>query len=76
LLQTPLKAIWDVAGKLTDTSYWPASKTGKKIVLMLIPGNPGLVDYYNTFCEDIHNTISNSSDISLEIIAGELKDHN
>ncbi|KAI8576325.1 hypothetical protein K450DRAFT_257222 [Umbelopsis ramanniana AG] len=68
LLQTPLKATWNVAGKLTDTSYWPAFHDGKKVVVLLVPGNPGLVDYYTTFCEEIHDALSHSS-LSLDIIA-------
>lgn len=75
LLQTPLKAIWNVAGKLTETAYWPASSGGKKIVLLLIPGNPGLVDYYSTFCEAVHQTISDTPNVSLDIVAGKLKCH-
>lgn len=70
LLQTPLKAVWNVAGNLTDTCYWPSANAGKKIVLMLIPGNPGLVDYYDNFCEVIHKNLADNSDLSLEIIAG------
>lgn len=71
LLQTPLKATWNVAGKLTETSYWPALSDGQKTVVLLIPGNPGLVDYYTTFCEAIHDALSHSS-LSLDIIAGKL----
>jgi hypothetical protein len=70
LLQTPLKATWNVAGKLTETSYWPALDSSNKIVLFLVPGNPGLVDYYTTFCEAIHRTVSDAGNLSLEILAG------
>lgn len=70
LLQTPLKATWNVTGNLTETSYWPALDSSNKIVLFLVPGNPGLVDYYTTFCEAIHRTVSDAGNLSLEILAG------
>lgn len=40
---------------------------------MLIPGNPGLVDYYDNFCEVIHKNLADNAELSLEIIAGEYR---
>lgn len=66
LLRTPLRAVWEVAGYQTETLLWPAT-TQKKTILLFIPGNPGLVEYYTSFLERIHKAIASPS---LEIIGG------
>ena len=66
LIRTPLRAVWDVAGYQTETLIWPAS-TAKKTVLVFIPGNPGLVEYYTSFLQGIYQAIASPS---FEIIGG------
>lgn len=66
LLRTPLRAVWDVAGYQTETLLWPASST-KKTILLFIPGNPGLVEYYTSFLQGIYKAIPSPS---FEIVGG------
>lgn len=68
LLRTPLRAVWDVAGYQTETLLWPAS-TKEKTVLLFIPGNPGLVEYYTGFLQGIYEKVASTS---LEIIGGNI----
>lgn len=68
LLRNPLRAVWDVSGYPTETLLWPATNIEKrKTILFFIPGNPGLVEYYTSFLQGIHKTISSPS---FEIIGG------
>ncbi|KAI8140156.1 hypothetical protein BJV82DRAFT_562960 [Fennellomyces sp. T-0311] len=63
-LHTPLKATWDVAGNNTETLWWPArNQDAPKTVMLFIPGNPGLVEYYRDFLEEIHQNASPSLEI-------------
>lgn len=66
LLRTPLRAVWDVAGYQTETLLWPAS-TSKKTILLFIPGNPGLVEYYTGFLQGIYKAVASPS---FEVIGG------
>ncbi|RUP49115.1 hypothetical protein BC936DRAFT_143265 [Jimgerdemannia flammicorona] len=55
LFNTPLRSTWDVRGDLTETLWWPAKGTGpSKTVLFMVPGNPGLVEYYENFLQEIY----------------------
>jgi hypothetical protein len=68
LLGTPLRAVWEVAGYQTETLLWPAAPSAtKKTILVFIPGNPGLVEYYTSFLQGIYRAISSPS---FEIIGG------
>lgn len=71
LLRTPLRAVWDVAGYQTETLLWPAS-TKEKTILLFIPGNPGLVEYYTRFLQGIYEKVASTS---LEIIGVSHKGH-
>lgn len=66
VLCTPLRAVWEVSGYQTETLLWPSSNRAKTI-LLFIPGNPGLVEYYTSFLQGIHSKIGSSS---FEIIGG------
>jgi hypothetical protein len=66
LLRTPLRAVWDVSGYQTETLIWPAT-TRAKTILLFIPGNPGLVEYYTSFLQGIHKALDSPS---FEIIGG------
>lgn len=68
LLRTPLRAVWEVAGYQTETLLWPASAK-EKTILLFIPGNPGLVEYYTGFLQGIYETVASNS---LEIIGGNI----
>lgn len=71
LLRNPLRAIWDISGYPTETLLWPATNLKKnKTILLFIPGNPGLVEYYTSFLQGIHKAVSSPS---LEIIGGKRK---
>ncbi|KAF1805076.1 hypothetical protein FB192DRAFT_1361017 [Mucor lusitanicus] len=71
VLCTPLRAVWEVAGYQTETLLWPASSKAKT-VLLFIPGNPGLVEYYTSFLQGIHSKMDASS---FEIIGVSHKGH-
>ncbi|KAI7889701.1 uncharacterized protein EV154DRAFT_513811 [Mucor mucedo] len=72
LLRTPLRAVWDVAGYQTETLLWPASASKPKTILLFIPGNPGLVEYYTSFLEGIYQAIPSPA---FEIIGVSHKGH-
>ncbi|CDH53121.1 upf0554 protein c2orf43 homolog [Lichtheimia corymbifera JMRC:FSU:9682] len=61
-LCTPLRANWQVAGHLTNTLWWPAREE-TTTVLLFIPGNPGLIEYYAEFLECIHAQASPNLEI-------------
>src|SRR5690554_6815178 len=57
LFSSPVRAIWNVQGENVPTLWWPAkgqlpsSKDANEgeshhTVLFMLPGNPGLIDYY------------------------------
>jgi hypothetical protein len=69
LLRTPLRAVWEVSGYETETLIWPAA-TQAKTILLFIPGNPGLVEYYTSFLQGIHKSLASPS---FEIIGGKKK---
>ncbi|RUS19281.1 hypothetical protein BC937DRAFT_87726 [Endogone sp. FLAS-F59071] len=55
LFTTPLRSTWNVRGNLTETLWWPANESApRKIVLFMIPGNPGLIEYYANFLQEIY----------------------
>ncbi|KAG2215264.1 hypothetical protein INT45_003614 [Circinella minor] len=67
-LKTPLRSYWSVAGNDTETLWWPVKQNvsnDKKKILFFIPGNPGLVEYYTDFLEEIHRNVT----FPLEIFA-------
>ncbi|KAI8982153.1 hypothetical protein BDF20DRAFT_818806 [Mycotypha africana] len=73
LLQNTLRTVWDVAGYPTETLLWPATQcTDKKTILLFIPGNPGLVEYYTSFLHGLHKLVASPS---FEIIGGNQIQH-
>ncbi|CEP08271.1 hypothetical protein [Parasitella parasitica] len=71
LICSPLRAVWEVSGYQTETLLWPASAKAKTI-LLFIPGNPGLVEYYTSFLQGVHCKINSPS---FEIIGVSHKGH-
>ncbi|KAJ2357447.1 hypothetical protein IWW50_001885, partial [Coemansia erecta] len=51
----PLRTAWKVSGELRETLYWPCSSGTARAVILMIPGNPGLADFYIDFCTAIHD---------------------
>lgn len=68
LLRTPLRAVWEVSDYQTETLIWPATSRAKTI-LLFIPGNPGLVEYYTSFLQGIHKALASPS---FEIVGGKI----
>jgi hypothetical protein len=71
LFEKPLRTSWNVKGDLTETLWWPVDKAkhepGKgALVFFMIPGNPGVIDYYTPFL----STISDELDGRVEIVGG------
>ncbi|CAG8469360.1 12820_t:CDS:2 [Ambispora gerdemannii] len=55
----PTRTTWDVDGDLTETLWWSAdnklnNKGEANLVLFMIPGNPGAIDYYIPFLSTIY----------------------
>ncbi|KAJ2082124.1 hypothetical protein H4R24_001820 [Coemansia sp. RSA 988] len=59
----PLRTSWEVEGELRETLYWPCSSKQAHAVILLIPGNPGLADFYIDFCAAIHHEFIECMDI-------------
>ncbi|KAI9313774.1 hypothetical protein BX666DRAFT_1863936 [Dichotomocladium elegans] len=53
-LKTPLRADWQVAEDSTYTLWWPARVDKAETVMLFIPGNPGLIEYYAEFLQSIY----------------------
>ncbi|CAG8695363.1 4354_t:CDS:2 [Ambispora leptoticha] len=56
----PTRTICDVDGDLTETLWWSADnklnvKGETNLVLLMIPGNPGVIDYYTPFLSTIYD---------------------
>ncbi|KAJ2611577.1 hypothetical protein H4S08_003090 [Coemansia sp. RSA 1365] len=59
----PLRTSWKVAGELRETLYWPCNSRQAHAVILLLPGNPGLADFYIDFCTAIHDEFIEHLDI-------------
>src|SRR2546430_1340891 len=51
LFERPLRTTWNATGILTETLWWPGIKEKMNdpkgtLVLFVIPGNPGVIEYY------------------------------
>ncbi|PVU92539.1 hypothetical protein BB559_003675 [Furculomyces boomerangus] len=53
-LSAPYRRSFNVNGTLSEALLWPA-KLPPRIVLLMIPGNPGLIAFYSEFLSAIHN---------------------
>ncbi|ORX88166.1 alpha/beta-hydrolase [Basidiobolus meristosporus CBS 931.73] len=63
-LELPLKATWKVQGNGTEVIWWPArATTEEKTVLFMIPGNPGVVEFYTPFLNTIYSELNEKIDI-------------
>ncbi|CDH56476.1 hypothetical protein RO3G_13677 [Lichtheimia corymbifera JMRC:FSU:9682] len=62
-ISTPLRSDWDVAGHPTCTLWWPARSQKAETVILFIPGNPGLIDYYTEFLEKVYQQASPNVEI-------------
>ncbi|KAG0032301.1 hypothetical protein BGZ81_011174 [Podila clonocystis] len=66
LFKNPIRAIWNVQGENVPTLWWPSrdlDSSQTRTVLLMIPGNPGLIDYYITFLQTVHDTCQGKIDI-------------
>ncbi|KAF9113421.1 hypothetical protein BGX27_001596 [Mortierella sp. AM989] len=66
LFKGPLHAIWNVQGENVPTLWWPAKSLPEEqghTVLFMLPGNPGLIDYYIPFLQTVHDTCQGKIDI-------------
>ncbi|KAJ1841692.1 hypothetical protein IWW55_000613 [Coemansia sp. RSA 2706] len=59
----PLRTCWEVGGELRETLYWPCRSGEAHAVILMIPGNPGLADFYIDFCTAIHDEFIEHLDI-------------
>ncbi|KAJ1896389.1 hypothetical protein LPJ66_004018 [Kickxella alabastrina] len=57
-IKLPQRTTWTVAGERRETLFWPnLLNQPPKAVLLLIPGSPGIVDFYIDFCQSLHEQI-------------------
>ncbi|KAF9372402.1 hypothetical protein CPB97_001281 [Podila verticillata] len=66
LFKNPIRAIWNIQGENVPTLWWPSrdlDPSQPRTVLLMIPGNPGLIDYYTPFLQTIHDTCQGKIDI-------------
>ncbi|KAJ3217471.1 hypothetical protein HK099_005463 [Clydaea vesicula] len=54
---------WKVNNELNEVLYYKAQSKTPKLVLLLIPGNPGVVHYYKSFLEVVFNLTNKRVDI-------------
>ncbi|KAJ2054054.1 Thioredoxin domain-containing protein 5, partial [Coemansia sp. S155-1] len=59
----PQRTCWAVAGEMRETLFWPCKSGKARAVMLLVPGNPGLIDFYIDFCTALHSLFSDSLDI-------------
>ncbi|KAG0092325.1 hypothetical protein BGZ92_010202 [Podila epicladia] len=66
LFKNPIRAIWNIQGENVPTLWWPSrdlDPSQTRTVLLMIPGNPGLIDYYTPFLQTVHDTCQGKLDI-------------
>ncbi|CAI2164598.1 16090_t:CDS:2 [Funneliformis geosporum] len=59
----PLKFVWMVEEHLTETLWWPSKNNEENLILFVVPGNPGVIDYYFEFLNTIHHELGKKIDI-------------
>ncbi|POG64465.1 hypothetical protein GLOIN_2v1463016 [Rhizophagus irregularis DAOM 181602=DAOM 197198] len=59
----PLKLILQDEQHLTETLWWPSKSNDENYILFVIPGNPGVIDYYVEFLSTVHNELGKKIDI-------------
>ncbi|KAI8322990.1 alpha/beta-hydrolase [Martensiomyces pterosporus] len=59
----PQRVAWPVAGELRETLFWPCRGAKPGAVLLLVPGNPGLIDFYIDFAATVHKAHGDSMEI-------------
>ncbi|RIA98579.1 hypothetical protein C1645_731627 [Glomus cerebriforme] len=59
----PLKLFLQVEEHLTETLWWPSKNNDENLILFVIPGNPGVVDYYAEFLNTVHDELGKKIDI-------------
>lgn len=62
-ISTPFRSDWNVAGHPTCTLWWPARSQKAETIILFIPGNPGLIDYYTEFLEKVYQQASPNVEI-------------
>ncbi|KAJ1901461.1 hypothetical protein LPJ81_003748 [Coemansia sp. IMI 209127] len=63
LVSLPQRNSWKVSGELREVLYWPCTSGRPLAVLLLIPGNPGPIDLYINFCNELHAQFPRDLDI-------------
>jgi hypothetical protein len=59
----PLKLILQDEQHLTETLWWPSKSNDENYILFVIPGNPGVIDYYVEFLSTVHSELGKKIDI-------------
>ena len=59
----PLKLIMQVEQHATETLWWPSKNNDKNLILFVVPGNPGVIDYYVEFLNTVHSELERKIDI-------------
>jgi hypothetical protein len=59
----PLKLILQDEQHSTETLWWPSKNNDENYILVVIPGNPGVIDYYVEFLSTVHDELGKKIDI-------------
>ncbi|KAJ2781557.1 hypothetical protein H4R18_002789 [Coemansia javaensis] len=59
----PLRTCWAVGGEQRETLFWPCASGQARTVLLMIPGSPGVADFYIDFCTAIHGQLGGEMDV-------------
>ncbi|KAK9762647.1 hypothetical protein K7432_011427 [Basidiobolus ranarum] len=63
-LELPLKATWKIQDNGTEIIWWPARSTKEqKTVLFMVPGNPGVIEFYTPFLNTIYTELNEEIEI-------------
>ncbi|KAJ1733383.1 hypothetical protein LPJ61_001582 [Coemansia biformis] len=62
-VELPLRTCWTVGGEQRETLFWPCRSGTARAVVLMIPGSPGLADFYVDFCTIIHDRFAGHMDI-------------
>ncbi|KAJ2694577.1 hypothetical protein GGH99_000602 [Coemansia sp. RSA 1285] len=63
LVSLPQRSSWTVCGEVREVLFWPCTGIRPRAVLLMIPGNPGLIDFYIDFCNELHAKFKKDLDI-------------
>ncbi|KAJ2774868.1 hypothetical protein IWQ57_000629 [Coemansia nantahalensis] len=62
-VEQPLRTAWTVGGEVRETLFWACTSGAARAVVLMIPGSPGVADFYIDFCSAVHAQFAEHMDI-------------